>query len=100
MRLLDDNQKKVVTARLYSLSVGGLNLSPLGGKTLVQYSGSLTGRDFRSVVQIAPFVLYDAIPPEHFRAWLALGSLIPQIWLQEIEDIDTHLARSFRFVLF
>ncbi|KAJ7886502.1 hypothetical protein B0H13DRAFT_1889219 [Mycena leptocephala] len=33
-----------------------LSISPLVGKTLVQYSSSLTGRDFSAIAQVAPFV--------------------------------------------
>ncbi|KAJ7601530.1 hypothetical protein B0H17DRAFT_1241343 [Mycena rosella] len=60
--------------------------------TLVQYSGSLTGRDFRSIAQVAPFVVYDLVSPECFETWQALSKLVPLIWQPEIEDIEPHIT--------
>lgn len=92
MKELKDDLKKIVTARLYSFLVNGLNLSPLAGKTLVQYAGSLTGRDFRIIVQAAPFVLYDLVSQDRFQAWLALSMLAPLIWMQDIDDMDVYIV--------
>ncbi|KAJ7936741.1 hypothetical protein B0H13DRAFT_2303449 [Mycena leptocephala] len=44
-----DDKKELLTTRLSSLDVSGLGISPLAGKTLVQYSSSLTGRDFSAI---------------------------------------------------
>ncbi|KAF9056866.1 hypothetical protein BDP27DRAFT_1242040 [Rhodocollybia butyracea] len=44
----------VLIGRLSSFNTWGMDLSPLQGKTLVTYAGSLTGRDFRAVAQAAP----------------------------------------------
>ena len=76
-------------------NTSGLNFSPLNGKTLVQYAGSLTGHDFRAISQVAPFVIYDLVPPECYDAWVALSKLIPLIWLPFIEDINEHIVSSF-----
>ncbi|KAJ7686459.1 hypothetical protein B0H14DRAFT_2176181, partial [Mycena olivaceomarginata] len=43
--------KEILISRLSSFNVSGLGISPLSGRTLVNYSGSLTGRDFRTIVQ-------------------------------------------------
>ncbi|KAJ7923558.1 hypothetical protein B0H13DRAFT_1707124 [Mycena leptocephala] len=87
-----DDKKELLITRLSSLDVSGLGISPLAGRTLVQYSGSLTGRDFRSIAQVAPFVIYDLVSTECFETWQALSKLIPLIWQPEIEDIETHIA--------
>ncbi|KAF7335506.1 hypothetical protein MVEN_02204400 [Mycena venus] len=60
-------------------------------KTLVQYSGSLTGRDFCAIAQVAPFVLYDLVSKECLETWQALSKVIPLIWQSEIDDIELHL---------
>ncbi|KAJ6459108.1 hypothetical protein C8R47DRAFT_1059420 [Mycena vitilis] len=85
-------QRELLTTRLSSLDVSGLGISPLAGKTLVQYSGSLTGRDFRAIAQVAPFVLYDLVSKDCFETWQALSKIIPLIWQPEIEDIESHLG--------
>ena len=83
-------KKDLLATRLSSFDVSGLGISPLAGQTLVQYSGSLTGRDFRALAQAVPFVAYDLVSKECFEAWVALSRLIPLIWQPEIQDIDTH----------
>ena len=72
--------KSTLVARLCSLDVFALGLSPLDGNTLVSYAGSLTGRDFRVIVQVAPYVLYDVIPSDALDSWVSLGDL----WLSSI----------------
>ncbi|ETW79803.1 hypothetical protein HETIRDRAFT_48824 [Heterobasidion irregulare TC 32-1] len=86
------DQKAVLIARLCSLNVSGLGSSKLVGQTLVQYSGSLTGRDFRVIAQVAPFVLYDLVPRECFDAWLALSQLVPLVWQPSIQNLEQHLV--------
>ncbi|EGO31054.1 hypothetical protein SERLADRAFT_364786 [Serpula lacrymans var. lacrymans S7.9] len=81
----------LLATRLSSLNVNGLGISPLTGKTLVQYSGSLTGRDFCAIVQVAPFVIYDLVSKECMDTWVALSKLIPLIYQPEIHDINAHL---------
>ncbi|KAJ3739985.1 hypothetical protein DFH05DRAFT_1406273 [Lentinula detonsa] len=81
----------VLIARLSSFNTWGLGLSPLSGKTLVTYAGSLTGRDFRVVAQAAPFVLQGLINVEQMKVWKALSTLVTLIWQPQIQDIDEYL---------
>ena len=78
--------------RISSFDVRGLGISPIAGKTLVQYAGSLVGRDFRIVVQIAPFVLYDLVPDSCYEAWVALAYLVPLIFNPVIKDVDKYIV--------
>lgn len=88
------NKKLKLATRLSSLDVSGLGITPLAGKTLVQYAGSLVGRDFRVIAQVAPFVLYDMTKdPGCYETWVALSKLVPLIWQPEIEDIDQYTVR-------
>ncbi|KAI0638455.1 hypothetical protein C8Q77DRAFT_1188202 [Trametes polyzona] len=87
-----DELKDVLATRLSSLDVSGLGISPLAGKTLVQYAGSLTGRDFRALAQAAPFVIYDMVSAECYQAWVALSRLVPLIWEPHIENVAEHLV--------
>lgn len=95
---LSPEQKTTLAVRISSFDVSGLGISPLPGFTLVQYAGSLVGRDFRSIAQVAPHVLKDLVPEECFAAWVALSSLIPLIWQPKIIDLEAHLVR-FTFTL-
>lgn len=65
---LTPEQKALLAIRLSSYDVSGLGISPLPGFTLVQYAGSLTGRDFRTIAQVAPHVLYDLVSKDSFES--------------------------------
>ncbi len=92
-------QKETLKTRLNSFDVAGLQIPPLAGHLLVQYAGSLTGRDFRAIAQAAPFVLYDLVPPACFNSWVSLSNLIPLIWQPVIPDIDDYIV-GHSFCLF
>lgn len=85
-------KREVLETRLSSFDISGLGVSPLAGHTLVQYAGSLVGRDFRAIAQAAPFVLYDLVPKECYDTWIALSNLMPLVWQPEIDDIDCYLV--------
>lgn len=84
--------REVLISRLASFDVTGLGFSRLSGQTLVQYAGSLTGRDFRVIAQVAPFVLYDIVPVSCYSTWIALSNLIPLVWQPVISDIHSHIV--------
>jgi hypothetical protein len=96
----NDDKKSLLATRLSSFDVSGLEISPLAGQTLVQYSGSLTGRDFRALAQAVPFVAYDLVPKDCLETWVSLSRMIPLIWQPEIEDIDAHCVRLYNFCKF
>ncbi|KAJ7900646.1 hypothetical protein B0H14DRAFT_3080370 [Mycena olivaceomarginata] len=85
--------KEILKARINSFDTTPLRLAAPRGNTLVQYAGSLTGRDFRLVVQIAPAVLYGMIPDEAYEAWLALCRLTSLAYQPEIVDLPDYLTR-------
>lgn len=97
--------KQLLKTRLSSLDVKALGLSPIRGHTYVQYAGSLTGGDFRKIVQVAPLVLYDMVPSGLYDAWLALGRMTSLAFQPAIDDIDVYSVSeqndsSRHFVLF
>lgn len=85
-------QKDLLKTRLNSFDVSGLQIPPLAGHLLVQYAGSLTGRDFRAIAQVAPFVIYDLVPAACFETWVSLSNLIPLIWQPVIRDIEDYIV--------
>ena len=84
--------KALLILRISSLNTTGLGFPRLSGKTYVQFAGSLVGRDFRVIVQIAPFVLYDLLPDYLFETWLALCALVPLIFQPVIFNLDKYLV--------
>jgi len=95
---LTGEQRATLVTRLSCINISGLGISPLMGQTLVQYAGSLTGRDFRAIAQVALFILYDLLPTECFQAWLALCQMIPLIWQPEIMDLRTYIVSILLFL--
>ncbi|KAH6876645.1 hypothetical protein BKA70DRAFT_1128177 [Coprinopsis sp. MPI-PUGE-AT-0042] len=89
-RVKKDPQRRKLIDRLNSLDVRGLGISKIRGTTLVQYCGSLTGRDFRVVAQVAPFVLYDLVDEDLLAVWVSLSKIIPLIWTPSIDNIDEY----------
>ncbi|KAG8696163.1 hypothetical protein FRC09_008684 [Ceratobasidium sp. 395] len=89
---LNNASRGVLIARLNSLDVSGLGIAPLRGKTLVQYAGSLTGANFRDILQIAPAVLFDLLDPRLFAMWMELCRLAPIVFQPEIHNIDAYIA--------
>ncbi|PBK79410.1 hypothetical protein ARMGADRAFT_1049148 [Armillaria gallica] len=86
------DKKNELEIKLASVNIDGLGIDPVAAHTLVTYSGSLTGRDFRVLAQIAPFVLKGLVSEDCFETWVALSKLVPLIWQPEIEDIDEYLT--------
>lgn len=90
----NSKKKEILAARLSSFDVSGLGLSPLPGHTLVKYAGSLVGRDYRAIAQVAPFVLYGLVTPECYETWVCLSKLVPLVWQPVIHDIDEHMVSA------
>ena len=86
--------KQILKTRLDSVDTKGLGIPPLRGHTLVQYAGSLVGRDFRGILQVAPQVLQGLLPDEAYEAWLALCRLAPLIFQPKIEDRGTYMVSA------
>ncbi|KAJ6607826.1 hypothetical protein B0H10DRAFT_2166716 [Mycena sp. CBHHK59/15] len=87
---IKESDKDVLICCLSSFNVRGLGISPLPGHTLVNYSGSLTGWDFRTIVQAAPFVLQGLLPPAYIELWTALSAVVTLVWQPHIVDLDKH----------
>ncbi|RDX43344.1 hypothetical protein OH76DRAFT_1206029 [Lentinus brumalis] len=85
--------KDELITRLDSLDMSGLGVTRAKGSTLVHYAGSLTGRDFRVVLQVAPAVLNGLIPTAHYEAWLALCGLAPLVFQPSISDRSAYIVR-------
>ncbi len=88
----NESGKDELCARLESLDVSGLDCAKLRGKTLVQYAGSLIGRDFRVILQVAPVVLQGLISEVQYEAWLALTRLAPLVFQPKIANLSEYVV--------
>ncbi|KAJ6547703.1 hypothetical protein B0H19DRAFT_1307421 [Mycena capillaripes] len=87
------SEKETLISRLSSFNVSGLGVSSLAGSTLVNYAGSLTGRDFRIIVQAAPFVLQGLLPEPYIELWTSLSAVVTLVWQPEIPDVDKYIMQ-------
>lgn len=77
-------------ARLASISVHGLNCPPIRASYLVQYRGSLIGRQFKQIVQIAPFAVYGLVDEDLFTVWITAGRMAATMWFSEIDNLTEY----------
>ncbi|KAJ7702836.1 hypothetical protein B0H17DRAFT_1157414 [Mycena rosella] len=85
--------KDELRTRLSSIDIAGLDCSRLRGNMYVQYAGSLVGRDFRVILQVAPVVLHGLIPTAHYNGWVALCKLAPLMFQPAIEDLAVYTPK-------
>ena len=98
---LSKEQLELLKIRINSLDLTGLDpsIGTLNGNTFVQYAGSLVGRDFRVIAQIAVFILYDLLPSKILRAWAALATLMPLVWMPKISNKTDYFVSLFSLLI-
>lgn len=89
-RLTTSKHLDTFQVRLASISVRGLNCTPIRASYLVQYRGSLIGRQFKQIVQVAPFAIYGLVNEDLFNAWLAAGRMTATMWFPEIDNMTEY----------
>jgi hypothetical protein len=90
---LNPNQKKELAARLESFNTQGLNIPPINGKSFVNHIKSLVGKEFKILVQAAPFIFFQFLEPERKAIWTALCQLVPFIFITKIDNMEEYLTR-------
>ena len=78
MERLSSEQKNEVSANIDCFPRSGLNISISGSMT--RYHQSCVGRDFKSLAQIAPFVLWRYLSVNEKKIWLYLSKVFVQIY--------------------
>lgn len=87
-----DNQKDILKQRLVSVCTTGLGIDSINPVQLVNFSGSPVGKDFRTVAQIAPFVLKGMISISLYTCCIYLQQLCAIAYVQEIDDIEVYIV--------
>ncbi|KAH9807224.1 hypothetical protein DFH28DRAFT_1115281 [Melampsora americana] len=86
------NNYNYLSAQWRSFSSKGLNIPPIQPNNLITYYNSLVGKDFRTVLQSVPFVLFDFILPEKRHVWTLLCVLSSYIFQTTIPDMKQYLC--------
>ena len=68
---------------LSSINSNGLNAPCLNTAYICKYLGSLIGKDFKSLAQVMPFLIYNLVPKDVLDGWNVIGVLVVLLWHTE-----------------
>ncbi|KAH9809978.1 hypothetical protein DFH28DRAFT_1185950 [Melampsora americana] len=88
-----------LAGRWHACNVKGLHIAPIQPNTLIQFYQSLVGKDFRTILQIVPFVFFEYIPANKRHLWTALCLLSSFIFQNEISHMEDYLIQMEAFIL-
>jgi hypothetical protein len=78
-------------SRLRSVAVDGLQTGPVPSY-IWSNRGSLNGKHFKILGQVAIFCLHGLVSNELLNCWYALGRVVVLVWYSEIRDIDAYIV--------
>lgn len=87
-----EQQQRKYTVRLQATDIDGLNIPPIRASYIMQYAGSLIGRQLKAVGQTNVFLTYDICDSKVFSLWKAVGELMALLWIPEIDDLERYLV--------
>ncbi|KAA1068127.1 hypothetical protein PGTUg99_019411 [Puccinia graminis f. sp. tritici] len=92
MKSLKVKELAQVLASWDALNVKGLNVPSIPAKYLVEHFSSLVGKDFKIILQTAPFVLYQFMNDSQRNHWISLGQLATYVFQTRITNMPQYLA--------
>lgn len=85
-------EKEKIWGRWRAFNTSGLDIPAIQPKSMVQHFQSLTGKEFRVVLQAAPFIFFETKMSDNEReVWTALAHLSPYIFQTKINNMDLYL---------
>ncbi|KAJ7685821.1 hypothetical protein B0H17DRAFT_1160739 [Mycena rosella] len=78
--------KNTYTLRLQSTATDGLSIHAIRTNYIMQYAGSLVGRQLKTIVQTNIFHIHGLVTEHQFMGWKATGKLSALLWCPEIRN--------------
>ncbi|KAJ7346278.1 hypothetical protein DFH08DRAFT_914975 [Mycena albidolilacea] len=85
-------QKQRYSVCLQATETDGLSIPPIRANYIMQYAGSLIGRQLKTIAQTNAFHVYDIASEPKFIAWKAMGELSALLWFPEIRNLAEYRA--------
>ncbi|KAJ7927350.1 hypothetical protein B0H13DRAFT_2229300 [Mycena leptocephala] len=83
-------KKKIYSLRLQSTATDGLSIHGIHANYIMQYAGSLIGRQIKTLAQMNVLHVYGLVTDHQFMAWKAAGELAALLWVPEIWNLNSY----------
>ena len=92
MKKLSPAQIPEVMARYWVFDTASINIPPLQPHYLTKHYANFIGKDFKIVLQTAPFVLFQLMTERKQALWSAMCQLAPVAFQTHIDDMGNYQA--------
>jgi hypothetical protein len=75
-----------------AVNLNGLNITTINPNYIIKHFKSLVGKDFKMIVQVAPFIFFKFMTTAQRDHWHSLCILSTLVFTTQIEDMGRYLA--------